>query len=590
MWSSQQQGRRWLSWLALVAALSLLVVACDGVSVGEPAVEFLDHRTETVFPNGSTGDEDAFVVGLSHIYRVGVTVAFTADASSNEITGVAVVYREAGSGAERSAVATRVENSTSYVFDLPGSDGLELCEEISYAWSVGYDTAEGARGVSFSDWQRVMPERRLAPNGGMDDLACVQLLYEDTDSSSVFERVPISVVRSESDCTYRLEFNNPDNPPDFAVHRVGGNSADPDYEFVSRNCAAPVFTDGNTSDLSHYEQQTVYYWVMLGRQYALDKLWVEPPGWDSGNIDHTPDPIGPNVLIKPEFDHACVETKEPKSGCFRAWPSPEGGRLFLEEGTVEPELVLHEYGHYAAGYVFGYTDALGGMIQIGGGFNPLKCDHRSFQEAVAEMFMSLVLHDARYWHYQPQNPVTAGIPTSKSTYRISGSDTWIRDCTGDANDYINARPLVQAFHQTLWDGVWGTNHERANDAMAAAFSTALAASKGSYRIDDIARYILTYLEEAHETESGRARDIFGAHGFVSIGDPCTSNDDCAGPRTTRCDNTASPKLCIPDDGSGNKGEYCTHDNHCDADQSLWCHQPTDSNGGQCKSWLSDTQP
>ncbi|MBW2290715.1 MAG: hypothetical protein JRG94_00235 [Deltaproteobacteria bacterium] len=51
---------------------------------------------------------------------------------------------------------------------------------------------------------------------------------------------------------------------------------------------------------------------------------------------------------------------------------------------------------------------------------------------------------------------------------------------------------------------------------------------------------------------------------IAVGDPCTYNQAC---QSGRCDDNTSPPRCIPVDGYGQTGEYCTHDNHC---ASVYC--------------------
>ena len=63
-----------------------------------------------------------------------------------------------------------------------------------------------------------------------------------------------------------------------------------------------------------------------------------------------------------------------------------------------------------------------------------------------------------------------------------------------------------------------------------------------------------------------------------IGDRCETNAGCSASRTSRCDNTRSPQRCIPDDGRGALGDYCTHNNHC-ANRN--CVGVTGSRGGAC---------
>ncbi len=63
-----------------------------------------------------------------------------------------------------------------------------------------------------------------------------------------------------------------------------------------------------------------------------------------------------------------------------------------------------------------------------------------------------------------------------------------------------------------------------------------------------------------------------------IWDTCETNAGCDGPRTSRCDDTRQPAMCIPDDGSGLVGDYCTHNNQC---ENRNCVGITATRGGTC---------
>ncbi len=75
---------------------------------------------------------------------------------------------------------------------------------------------------------------------------------------------------------------------------------------------------------------------------------------------------------------------------------------------------------------------------------------------------------------------------------------------------------------------------------------------------------------------------------AGIGKSCQTNAGCAGGR--RCDGKTHK--CIPDDGTGKKNDYCTHNNHCVAGKyyciSHRCSTPLKNgekcnNHGECKS-------
>src|SRR6185436_5825697 len=175
-------------------------------------------------------------------------------------------------------------------------------------------------------------------------------------------------------------------------------------------CRPPAF-DATPANLQFYEEQTEYYWVMQARQYAIDHLWVTPRLWTDGPIKHATTRLDPYILSEGGFNTACWPN--PLAGCFRAWPT-EGPRIFIKAGTISPELVGHEFGHYAAGYVFGHMDTFG--------FTVWDCAQRAFQEAIAEMFMIAFLHGERHDYYAGLDPVGDGRPSS--SFSLSGTARW----------------------------------------------------------------------------------------------------------------------------------------------------------------------
>jgi hypothetical protein len=70
---------------------------------------------------------------------------------------------------------------------------------------------------------------------------------------------------------------------------------------------------------------------------------------------------------------------------------------------------------------------------------------------------------------------------------------------------------------------------------------------------------------------------------VSLGSTCKLNEDCS---SNRCDYAAgNPRKCIPNDGTGVKGNYCSHNNQCQAGTWLCIEKKCDTpiaNGGACK--------
>ena len=117
--------------------------------------------TLTLYSTGNTGNEEAYIVGNGHKYRVRARVTLSPGANFDpDDTGVIVVYIDPQSGKEKSGAPTLESNSTTdYFFDLPGSDGLELCQPMFYRWTAVYDLIEGERGVYFGEEQYVQPSK-----------------------------------------------------------------------------------------------------------------------------------------------------------------------------------------------------------------------------------------------------------------------------------------------------------------------------------------------------------------------------------------------------------------------------------------------
>ena len=394
----------------------------------------------------------------------------------------------------------------------------------------------------------------------------VNIRYRDITGEPKEGRVLISVIRGTQTCDFRLEYDDPAARPSWAVHEIGGDQG-PRQRYSADCNDPPSFVANESANPQFYEEQTTYYWTMKARDYAIRNLWVTPTGWTQPPIGHATTRVDTNVLRTASFNQACLP--KPFTGCFRTWPG-EGPRIHLRAGSVRPELVAHEYGHYAAGYVFGHMDTVSGWF--------VECTKRSYQEAVAEMFMSVFLHGVAYEHFRP-DALKKGVPNSGSFGSLKHTQGWDGQCGANNNDYVMGRPLVQAFHQLLWDPVWSGDAVHANAVMVDAFSYALASNRG-HRLDALVRDIVDRLEKKRSAqEAEAARTIFRSYGFRMVGDRCTSNTECTGPRTTRCDTTRTPNRCIPDDRIGASGDYCTNPNHCGG--SLNCFDPPGTRLAEC---------
>jgi hypothetical protein len=69
-----------------------------------------------------------------------------------------------------------------------------------------------------------------------------------------------------------------------------------------------------------------------------------------------------------------------------------------------------------------------------------------------------------------------------------------------------------------------------------------------------------------------------AGGDRSLGATCSNDSQCV---SMRCDTTTSPRKCIPHDGTGRKGDYCTHNNHCRSGNR--CNVRQGERSGTCTS-------
>ncbi len=411
----------------------------------------------------------------------------------------------------------------------------------------------------------------------------IDILYKDADGTSQLGQTQISVREGAHGCEYRLEYN-PANPTNWPIDEIAGDRG-PAQRHPSTTCTVPDFTVADADNKAQFEEQTVYYWTKEAREYAKNHLWITPPGWTGGPIKHANDRVGPNVLTQGAFSVACVPITSSQDGCMRAWPH-EGPKIHIKAGETTDHLVAHEFGHYAAGYVFGHMD-ISFVPGFSIGFDPAKCDQRSFQEAIAEMFMSVFLHDARYGYYVTQNPVVSGVPSS--SFYLSRTDQWNNQC--GATDYWMGLPLAQAFHKTLWDSVW-SSPANANKSMVNAFSYALAKNTG-HRIDDLAYTILQWLgEHADPEESAQAHNIFAAHGMApkALGDTCFANTECKSGYCDAGDGTSKTNRCMPNN-NGRPGDICSHDDQCASHNCAGLRPHSDGKNwipGQCSN--SSTKP
>ncbi len=379
---------------------------------------------------------------------------------------------------------------------------------------------------------------------------------DDVDGAKM-QSIPITSIQIGATCEARLQYLP--TPGGWEVKEVSGDRGAP-QRLTSATCAAPTFGVSSASD-ARYEEQTAYYWTEMSRAYAVRRIWNTPPGWVLGPIKMAKDPVQPNVVTQGTFDVACFPIGG-ADGCMRVWPH-EGPKIHVKTGKVTPGIVTHEYGHYAAGFVFGHMDAFGFTLPAAAG----DCAKLAFQEALAPMFSALVLHDARY--------AALGGGDGFAPIKSSQTSRWPFACQNPQDAYTTAAPLEQAFLQALW-GVdasrtikvdWGPvpamampkDPQLANRTMANAFVYALALNRGQ-RIDQMAGSILEWLTVNEPKRVGEIRRIFAAHGFSPrpAGEACAAHPECM---SFRCD--ARPGAgCVYQDGMAAGGQACTTHQQC----------------------------
>lgn len=329
------------------------------------------------------------------------------------------------------------------------------------------------------------------------EITNAEILYQDVITGN--ERkgsVPISVIHNNGKCEFRLEYK-PSYPIDWPISEI--STGLPGIQRHIIDCYCPSFTVSKAANAKQFEEQTTYYWIMRARAYAMQNLWITPDGWEGNPPSHANDGVDVDVLEKDNFDNACLP--RPTSGCFRAWPII-GPEIHLKAGSVKPELIVHEFGHYACGFVFGHMPAE---------FWFLDACSLSFQEAIAEIYMDLFFHNERYIEFKAEDPLLSGKPSSGSGFHSEDADVW-QGCGNISSEYVIARPLVQAFHQSLWDDVW-PDKNTANHVMISAFSTALA-KMNNMDIEDMAEYMLDYINITQESPiREKVISIFKDHGF-----------------------------------------------------------------------------
>jgi hypothetical protein len=398
----------------------------------------------------------------------------------------------------------------------------------------------------------------------------INIRFRDTDGSEQNATTFISKVDTPAGCEFRLEFNDPAAPPPRAIHQIGGPGPLAEFVVPGPGCAPPDFV-ATASNPNHFEQQTVYFWMFEAREYARRKLWLP-----TTRITLSDTRVEATLADDADFKHSCHVPPPHKvgNGCMRAWAG-QNPQLYFRIGMFNAFDIVHEFGHYAAGYVFGYID-----VYAWNGYDPANCQHLAFQETAADLFMTLFFHE--------RNPGSSPVDAADVA-------KWDARCS---EEHATGLPLIQAFEQALFarnpDGSvafhWilstpGSNPiDEANTAMAKAFHFALTLNQG-HEIGNLAHGMLQHLRMTRSPAEVHAiEQIFRAHGFgLPIGDlTCVTNTNCMacqGDFCTfgRCDT--SVPMCIPPDLTGTPGMKCTHNGQCMPGEL--CMIPAGSRVGQC---------
>jgi hypothetical protein len=406
----------------------------------------------------------------------------------------------------------------------------------------------------------------------------VPIYTNDIDGAKIQRDMEVSYSKLGTGCEFRLEFNPSPGPTKWAIKEVSGDRGAP-QRHTALNCVSPGFNSTEAANKRQYEEQTAYYWSKVAREYAVRRLWITPPGLSSPPR-LAMDAVQPNVLTQGSFNNACIY-RGGNPACMKVWPH-EGPKIHIKEGEARAETIVHEFGHYAAGYVFGHMDPVGFSVPAALG----DCAKLAFQEASATMFQGLVLHDVRY-------PWLVG----RKGYGIvdaSQKARWPVSCgVNNKSEYDTANPLIQAFLQSLW-GVdasstikvnWRpdpnsptmpNNRELANKTMANAFVYALTMNRGQ-RVDVMANDVLKWIALNEPKRSSEIWKIFESHGFVQkLGTGCVDHLQCA---SERCDNRPGAG-CVSQDGRGESGAFCTTHQQC---RSQHCNVASGKISGTCST-------
>jgi hypothetical protein len=420
-------------------------------------------------------------------------------------------------------------------------------------------------------------------------VAPITITTLDINNTVVTTSTLVTRVDENGVCEYKLEFSDP-NDSARSIAEVGGNRG-PAQRIQSCLALPPGFTATSATNAAWFEEQTLYFWTKKARDYAKASLWITPPNWEGAAPKFANAELGPNVLVKnidaTGFATACFPRDPP--ACMRFWPGTNP-KVFVQAGRVSVDTVVHEYGHYAAGFVFGHMDTASV-----GGFDIASCVHRSFQEGIAEAFNQLLRH---------QELSAAGITAPVVGY----NSQWRNECTVD--EYPMARPLWEAFTQA----VWGTGTDENGNPVSVPWTTAAEANIGMANaltaglatVTDFEMHLLAQAAVEHVEKNQPAaiaaavRAIFASHGLTAApnGRYCAENHECASKYCDRGDSTSKTSLCMPAASTGVSKDMCTHDNQCASTHCVgltmnragqWIPGRCEAVGGLGEQCLNNTQ-
>lgn len=395
--------------------------------------------------------------------------------------------------------------------------------------------------------------------GSKTTIAPISITINDIDNNpDIATMTQVTRIDNKGSCEYRLEFMAPGDKTR-GINEIGGNRPGGAQRINSCTAFPPAFAATSTSNAAWFDEQSTYYWAKKSRDYAKEALWITPPGVNSGSFTLAIAEVSLSVLAGGAYGAACSALGFSSPGCMRYWPG-QNPKIYISAGNASRSIVVHEYGHYAAGYVFGHMDTLGS-----GGFKISNCVHLAFQEGIAETFHQLFVH---HEFTSTGKTMPRDIPGLNKQWQNS-------TCTIGPGVYSMSDPLWEAFTQAAWGTMnaggspiivpW-PNAASANRGMMNAFIFALINTR-DFRMHEFALTALNHIDKNQAPNIATAvRAIFARHGltWAANGKPCIENQECASNWCDNGDGTQKTRLCMPAPRTGLGGDLCTHDNQCAA--------------------------